>query len=201
MKPKKLKRSVIKEELVAVTNDFREAIILNQFMYWSERIKDIDDFIEEENKRLSTSGNNPIEPQKGWVYKTTDQLIEELMIDISPKTVRNCISNLTKSGFLHKRRNPTHKWDKTIQYRVDFSNIINAMKSRNYELQGFKKLVNTDTVNFPLREGKIPEAIPEITTVHENTRPSNNNIHNETYAMQQKKDVEASGGIWTNPLI
>ena len=40
--PKKLKRVVIKEELFALTGDFKEAIILNQFIYWSERIRDFD---------------------------------------------------------------------------------------------------------------------------------------------------------------
>ena len=47
----KLKRAVIKEELVELTGDFKKAVILNQLIYWSERVDDFHDFIKEENKR------------------------------------------------------------------------------------------------------------------------------------------------------
>ena len=49
MKP--LKRVVIKEELVALTGDFRPALILNQFIYWIERMYDTDKYILEEKER------------------------------------------------------------------------------------------------------------------------------------------------------
>ena len=42
---KKLKRAVIKEELVELTGDFRPALILNQFIYWIERMYDADKYI------------------------------------------------------------------------------------------------------------------------------------------------------------
>jgi len=42
MKMEALKRIVIKEELVVLTGDYRKAILLNQFLYWSERVKDFD---------------------------------------------------------------------------------------------------------------------------------------------------------------
>ena len=45
---KKLKRAVIKEELLILTGHFLEALILNQFLYWSERVRDLDVFILEE---------------------------------------------------------------------------------------------------------------------------------------------------------
>ena len=44
---KKLRRVVIKEELVALTGSVDAAIVLNQMIYWSERVKDFDDFIAE----------------------------------------------------------------------------------------------------------------------------------------------------------
>ena len=46
MKP--LKRVVIKEELVELTGDFRPALILNQFIYWIEKMYDTDKYILEE---------------------------------------------------------------------------------------------------------------------------------------------------------
>lgn len=47
VKMRKLKRAVIKEELVELTGDFKEAVVLNQLIFWSERVKDSDQFIHE----------------------------------------------------------------------------------------------------------------------------------------------------------
>ena len=56
----KLKRSVIKEEeLVELTGNYIDAVLLNQFIYWSERVHDFDLFIEQENKRVISQLNNP----------------------------------------------------------------------------------------------------------------------------------------------
>ena len=43
----KLKRVVIKQELVELTGDYRAALILNQFIYWTERMRDTDKYIRE----------------------------------------------------------------------------------------------------------------------------------------------------------
>ena len=48
MKVKKLKRVILKEEFVAITNSLEGALILAQMCYWSERVYDIDKFLEEE---------------------------------------------------------------------------------------------------------------------------------------------------------
>ncbi len=51
MEPSPLKRVVIKEELVALTGDATKAIILNQLLYWSQRTRDFDKFLDEEKSR------------------------------------------------------------------------------------------------------------------------------------------------------
>ena len=45
MAEKKKKKAVIREDLLSITNDYRKAIILNQFIYWSERVSNSDKFI------------------------------------------------------------------------------------------------------------------------------------------------------------
>ncbi len=72
--PKKLNRIVIKEELVALTGDFKLAIVLNQMIYWSERRTDADQFIGEEIERIKRQNASPgdtdsIQPAHGWIYK------------------------------------------------------------------------------------------------------------------------------------
>ena len=48
----KLKRVVIKQELVELTGDYRPALILNQFIYWTERMKDTDKYIPPPKKPI-----------------------------------------------------------------------------------------------------------------------------------------------------
>lgn len=55
MEVKKLKRAVIKEEFVTITKDFILAVILNQFIYWSDRVNDFDKMIEEERSEVSVN--------------------------------------------------------------------------------------------------------------------------------------------------
>jgi hypothetical protein len=56
---KKLKRAVIREEFIAITGNFIDAVILNQFIYWSERVKDFDEYIKQENDRAKKCGDLP----------------------------------------------------------------------------------------------------------------------------------------------
>ena len=74
---KKLKRVVIKEELVELTGDYRPAIILNQMLYWTERMFDTDNYIREEKTRaLNIDTEINIMESKGWIYKTAEDLNE-----------------------------------------------------------------------------------------------------------------------------
>lgn len=135
---KKLKRIVIKEELVVLTGDFTKAILLNQFIYWSERIRDFDKFIEEEKKRMEVEGENlNIEKQNGWIYKTAEELSEETMLGLSPKTIRRHMKELIKNGWLDERNNPKYSWDRTKQYRVNIVKIQSDLQEMGYGLEGY----------------------------------------------------------------
>ncbi|MCF8568200.1 hypothetical protein LLE49_26105, partial [Alicyclobacillus tolerans] len=71
--PNELKRIVIKEELVRLTGDLYRAIILNQFIYWSQRVRDVDRFIAEEQKRMEhEAAEINMKPTNGWVYLSTE---------------------------------------------------------------------------------------------------------------------------------
>lgn len=59
--PRKLKRAVVKEELVALTGKPNYAMVLNQFIYWSERVKDADTFLKEEMTRVRKFSDGSVE--------------------------------------------------------------------------------------------------------------------------------------------
>lgn len=138
-----LKRIVIKEELVELTGDFRPAIILNQFIYWTERMKDTDKYIEEEINRASKEDIKvDIDKSYGWIYKTSEDLVNETMLGMSVATMRKYIKQLVEAGFLNERKNPKYKWDKTMQYRVDIYKVQLELAKLGYALEGYKLLPN-----------------------------------------------------------
>ncbi|MGJ9383211.1 hypothetical protein [Salipaludibacillus sp. CF4.18] len=150
----KLKRVVVKEELVGLTGKVNHAIVLNQMVYWSERVKDAKQFADEEVKRKKEyTDQSPEELEdfalslkSGWIYKTSDQMVEETMNVVSRKTIDRIFSSLVESGWLLRRKNPNYKWDKTYQYRVDLMKIQQDLHKLGYSLEGYS-LINDDTSN------------------------------------------------------
>lgn len=181
MKP--LKRVVIKEELVELTGDFRPALILNQFIYWIEKMYDTDKYILEEKERaLKHDMEVSIDESKGWIYKTAEELNEELMIGMSVPTIRKYIKQLVEKGYLIQRRNPKYKWDKTMQYRVDLYKVQLDLGKLGYVLDGFKLLPNIKIVEETETVEKVEDIVEDI--------KENENKEAPTFA-----EVEASNNL------
>ena len=161
MKP--LKRVVIKEELVELTGDFRPALILNQFIYWSERMYDADKYIMEEKERaLKEDLIVNIDESKGWIYKTAEELSEEIMTGMSKSNVGRYIKQLVEKGYLIQRRNPKYKWDKTYQYRVNLYKIQLDLGKMGYVLEGYKLLPNIKIVEETETVEKVEDIVEDI---------------------------------------
>ncbi|GER67974.1 hypothetical protein BpJC7_17010 [Weizmannia acidilactici] len=136
----KLGRVVIKEELVALTGDYKLAIVLNQMLYWSERVADFDKFLLEEKNRMRMANMDPscLELRHGWIYKKADELAKECMMTNSEATMRRYLDKLCEHNWLSKRTNPKYRWDKTLQYRVNVSVIQRDLAKLGYFLEGYK---------------------------------------------------------------
>ena len=191
MKP--LKRVVIKEELVELTGDFRPALILNQFIYWSERMYDADKYIMEEKERaLKEDLIVNIDESKGWIYKTAEELSEEIMTGMSKSTVGRYIKQLVEKGYLIQRRNPKYKWDKTYQYRVNLYKIQLDLGKMGYVLEGYKLLPNIKIVE----EIEIVEEVREEIEIVEEVREESEDIkENENKEASTFAEVEASKNL------
>jgi DNA-binding transcriptional ArsR family regulator len=175
---RKLKRAVIKEEFVAITGNFIDAVILNQFIYWSERVKDFDEYIKQENDRAKKCGQNPQDLTGGWIYKTADDLSSETMLGLSASNMRLHIKALEKAGFISERTNPKYKWDRTKQYRVNLNEIVVALTEMGYTLDGYqhyhienathdlknqKTDLDTQSTDIDAQTSQTKTAIPETT--------------------------------------
>jgi hypothetical protein len=188
MKVRKLGKMVLREEFFAITGCLEDAMILNQMCYWSERVKDIDKFLEEEYTMLVD--HVPILAH-GWIYKSASELTEEMFGAISEKTMNRVLDRLVKNSFLRRRVNPNPKYrfDKTYQYRVNFVEIIIKLQSKNMPLSGYQIIQEcAERINngvAPIRQNdasdtQVDGAIPEITTETTNKElpltPSKGNV-------------------------
>lgn len=201
MKPQKLKRVPLKEELVTLTGDFVKALILQQFLYWSERVTDFDDFILEEKERLP---GLEIELRHGWIYKSTEQLHDELMFgeSLSPRTVKRRLDEIVNAGYLVSRNNPNHKWDRCLQYRPDIQKIQTDLQKMGYALEKYPLIVtiypfvtvtNADD-NVSNQSVASVEAIPETTpeTTPESLKASSANADfSLPISLLSEKEVKA----------
>lgn len=159
---RKLKRVVIKEEIVAITGDTNLAIVLGQLMYWQERVNDYDQYIDEEECRCRSNGiEHDFYHTYGWIYKKASELIDECMLNVSDKSMRLYLKKLEEMGFISSRDNPHHKWDKTKQYSVNTINILKAVKQHGYTgIDGFieiQKAAETgkDDIPFPTEQNDL----------------------------------------------
>ena len=143
----KLKRVVIKQELVELTGDYRAALILNQFIYWTERMRDTDKYIREEKERaIKEDISVDISESNGWIYTSAEELNDELMVGMSKPTIRKYIKQLIEQGYIHERQNPKYKWDKKTQYRLNLYNIQLDLAKLGYALEGYSLLPNIQII-------------------------------------------------------
>lgn len=137
-----LRRVVIKEELVALTGDFMEALVLNQLLDWSQRARDYVQLMAEELKRGKGGMDSAADwqPVHGWIYKKSDELANELMVGCSATTttIRRVMNRLLVKGLLWERNNPDIGWDKTKQYRVNLLALSEGLAALGYQLEGFE---------------------------------------------------------------
>ena len=209
MKP--LKRVVIKEELVELTGDFRPAIILNQFIYWIERMYDTDKYIREENERaLKHDLKVNMEESKGWIYKTAEELNNELMVGMSKATIGKYIKQLVEAGYLSQRRNPKYKWDKTLQYRVDLYKIQKDLAKLGYALEGYKLLpgikisdvAEVEDIKEIEEDNKKAPTLPQVEANEEleQKTSSDSTNKNSNNSIPHKDEKENSKSLETNQI-
>lgn len=181
-----LKRAVIKEEFVAITGDFVKAVLLNQFVYWSERVSDFDKFIIQENERAVKHGLDAQDLAHGWIYKSAEELSAETMLNLSPASVRTHIKSLIDNGYLDERNNPKYKWDRTKQYRVNLLAIARALNEKGYAFEGYKielpfSKIKNGREEIENGEGENLKAIPKITSKTSSKTSSKEDIYTSEF--------------------
>lgn len=131
----KLKRVVAKEELIALTGDFVEAVLLNEFIRWTNRIYEFNEFIDREKNRADKEGVKiNIRYANGWISKTVRDISKESLLNLSTQTVRMHLRNLVEDGWLVERESVLDPFDKTKEYKVNLDRIEKCLNKLGYKL-------------------------------------------------------------------
>ena len=137
------KVAIIRKEFVALTGDSDIAVVLNQLLYWSQRVKDYDLLLEEEKsipyqtlheeeEQIEEGLGSRSFAQYGWFYKSTPELIEETLLCVSRVTMRRYLNVLLERGWIQERGNSQYKWDRTTHYRVNLYQLDKDLKAIGY---------------------------------------------------------------------
>ena len=138
-----LKRAWVKEEFVALTGDYRRAIVLDQFLQMHSRVRQWDAVLRAEFERAKKYWRygepELVEPKyrDGWIRQSIDEMVEESMLGGSRNKMREDISKLVDGGWLERRQSPSVKMDKTYEYRVQVGRIAEDLHRLGYALDGY----------------------------------------------------------------
>lgn len=139
------KKTILREEYVAITGNATAAMILDKFVFWMNNYREIDRYILEENQRQRLIEGAEWQPTEGWITKTLAEISDETMLGMSPASIGRYLKQLVDSGFIQERENPVNKYNRTRQYRVNLLEITEALTRKGYLPLGFKCVKSTVT--------------------------------------------------------
>lgn len=176
------KVAVIREKYVDITGDFKLALILNQFIYWTPRTGErykrwiLEEFSREEGDLEGLEG--------GWIWKKAEEVADETMMYSSEQTIHNYLNDLIEMGFLQKRKNPDNKFDQTLQYRVNLKQVVFALwkseKGRVIEL-GQENLIITEKLLQSLKS-------PNFKNLNSDSKNLDTSSKNSTYVSESTSE-------------
>lgn len=147
-RPRKLKRVIIREEYVALTGDYKKAVLLHQLEYCQSQAYNLDRYLEEEEERLKQVGDNAgVQHKNGWFQKAAKDLSAETFLNISDSSILIHVQYFIDQGWLQERSNPKQKWDRKKQYRLDLVKLKEDLEAIGYQLEGWaiKSLSSSST--------------------------------------------------------
>lgn len=128
---KKNRAVPIREELVAITNDYKLAIVLGQLMYDCNLHPELTVYIDEERSNRSQEKQSDTH---GWIYMPAAEMCDRTLMGVAPKTMRLWFHQLAAMGFIDVRKNTIDSYDQTHEYRINLVAIEVAIKNEGFDL-------------------------------------------------------------------
>ena len=165
---------IIRREFVDLTGDHCSAVVLNQLLYWTQRVKDFDLFLEEER---SFKPECNISPRQGWIYKTAQELSEETMLKVSLPSIQKYLKLLLEQGWVEERVNSADKWKDTTQYRVNLRKLQKGLHTIGHTLPEVYRGIFSSSLGEKIHPHGFSKALSlNEENSNENFLPSNENF-------------------------
>jgi len=162
----RMKKAVLREDIMMLTQDVTQALVLGQMLYWTKTLDTVNNWIFEENKRLAESDLPQHEYNYGWIYKSAREMREDLMCAFSEDAIQRAFSTLVTKGVFMTRSNPRVRYDRTLQYRIDLVFLRRLLKDRGYEMTDFQlATIPQEAVFIPQGAVSMPQSAEAITEI------------------------------------
>lgn len=174
-----LKKISLQEGLMALTRNTSQALLLSQFLQWTQDCYGFDEILAEENKERTRLGQGPanVAPREGWFYASLQGMADACMLLSSQKSLESFVATLLQQGWLEMR--PATPCAQKCQYRVNLGALEADLKKIGYGLPGFTSDPAENAA--PLLSDPLPQehakknkgAPPEIATTTPEPPPYN----------------------------
>lgn len=129
--PDSLNHNLLCEELLAITGDIKEALVLHHLLCESYKIQRFERWLERRQRRMGVAQetHNP----DGLIILSLDEIAERALVGSASTARRRCAA-LAEKGFLEIRGGAEGEWDNTNQYHVCQGRIKEALREQGYTL-------------------------------------------------------------------
>lgn len=156
-KPRRMRSIPLREELMILTGDVKDALLLQQIIYWTEITGKMDEKVlkrAESLEKVGASFEDIDEELKklrdGWFHKSLEDFSTELFDIMSVSTISRRLTALKKKGFIEDKKDPNDKLNHEKWYRANLYQIQLALHKLGLNLHGYA----------PIQEP--PEEKPEV---------------------------------------
>lgn len=141
------------------------AALLSVFQYWHEVKLASREQARAHNAAASAAGQSPDQDESCWVYKSAEELVDDLLGMYKDKSVRAALKKLIDAGFIQQRRNPRFQFDNKPQYLFVVDKVQEGVAKMTTSTRQKRRADkgNGYSAKTPRRSGKNAETIPEIT--------------------------------------
>ena len=185
----RMKKAVLREDMMALTQEVTQAMVLGQMLYWTKTLDKVNDWLFEENKRLAEVELPQHEYNYGWIYKSAREMREDLMNAFSEDAIQRAFSALVTKGVFMKRHNPIVRYDRRLQYRIDIIFLRRLLKDRGYEMTDFQ------LATIPQEAAFIPQGAVSITQGAETITETITKIKNKEKPLTPFQGEEESSAM------
>jgi hypothetical protein len=161
-----IRKVVLREDLMALTGDLCQSMVLGQMIYWTKTLDKINDWLFEENKRLAESDMPQHDYNYGWIWKSAREMRADLFNAFSEDSIQRAFTALTSKGVLMKRNNPYLRYDRKLHYRVDLVLLRRLLRECGFEMSDFKLIsIPQEAVSIPHGAECTPHSAGAITEI------------------------------------